>query len=57
MAANRLQKITSVCKLHYDTQRLSCLFKESLLVADDIWVLDGCENTNFIKGVLFLLIC
>lgn len=57
MAANRLQKITSVCKLHYDTQRLSCLFNESLLVADDIWVLDGCENTNFIKCVLFLLIC
>lgn len=57
MPTYRLQKVTAVCILHYDTQRLSCLFKERFLVAYDVLVLDGCKNTNFIKCIRFLLNC
>lgn len=51
----RLQ-VTSICELHHDAECLGCLFDEGLLVAGDVWVVDGGKDPHFVNRIIFLLL-
>ena len=50
-----LQQISTVRELHDDAEAPFLVLKEGLLVADDVWMVDGSENSNFIDGILLFL--
>lgn len=50
-----LQQIATVCQLHYDTETSFLVVKEGILVSDDIRMVDGGENSNFIQSILLFL--
>jgi hypothetical protein len=56
MFVNFLLDVSSVCQLHDNTQSLSFLIKEGLLIIDDIWMRYRSQDSDFIESVfLFFL--
>ncbi len=56
MLVNFLLDVSGVCQLHDNTQSLSFLIKEGLLIIDDIWMGNGRQDSNFVQSVfLFFL--
>lgn len=51
-----LKQVTSISNLHDDAEAAILRIKESIFVANDIWMIDTGQNTNFIKGVLLLFL-
>ena len=49
-------KVTHVYQFHDDAERFGLLVDEGFLVADDVCVVDGGEDADFVDGVLLLLI-
>ncbi len=53
MICDFLLQITAIGIFHDDTQEIKGLIVEGFLVGDDIFGLDGCEDSDFVEGVLF----
>ena len=52
---NSLQQVTIVSLFHDDAKAVGGVFEESLLVCDDVWVVNGSQNSNLVDSILFLL--
>lgn len=52
---NSLKEITIVSLFHDDAKAVGGVFEESLLVCDDVWVVNGSQNSNLVDSILFLL--
>ena len=52
---NSLKKITIVSLFHDDAKAVGGVFEESLLVCDDVRVVNGSQNSNLVDSILFLL--
>jgi hypothetical protein len=49
-------QVAPVRELHHYAQCLCAFLKESLFVAYDIRVLNGCEDSHLVQGVLLLFL-
>ena len=56
MVNNLLEDISIVSELHHNAKSLALIINESLFVGDDAWVLDRCQNSNFVKSIFPLLV-
>ena len=54
LLADQLQNVAPVCVFHHDAEAVGCVLEEGLLVANDIGVLDACQDAHFVESVLFL---
>lgn len=46
-------EIPTICVLHNDTEHAVFFFKEGAFVLNDVRGIDGCQQTNFIEGIIF----
>jgi len=53
---NFLVEVATVGVFHYDAKSRRLFFEEALLVRNNIWVLDRCQNSNFVQSVFLLFI-
>lgn len=48
------EKVTAISILHDQAKTVSRVFKEGLLVANDVWMVDRGQNTHLIQSILLL---
>jgi hypothetical protein len=49
-------KVAAISVLHHDAESLRAFLKECLLVCDDVGMVDGCQDSDLIQSIVFLLI-
>lgn len=54
VADDLVVQVSTVGKLHDDTERAGLIVKESFLVCDDVHVVDGSQNSDLVDGLLLL---
>ena len=49
-------KITSISEFHDNIKSLSIFFEEGFFIGDNIRMINGCKNSDFIQCVIFFLV-
>ena len=52
MIVDHHEEITTVSELHHNTQTACIVLKECLFVANDVWMVHGCEDAHLVQSVL-----
>lgn len=53
---DQLKQVAIVSVFHYNAKVSRGTFEESVLIPDNVWVLDGSQNSDFVEGVLFFFL-
>ena len=54
LAADHLKYVSSVRVLHHNTQTVRRVFEKGFFVADDVRVVDACQDSYLVQSVFFL---
>ena len=54
---DQLKQITVVRHFHDDAKGSGHILEEGILVADNVWVLNACQNSDLIQSALLFFIC
>ena len=53
---DQLEQVAIVSMFHYDAKVSRGTLEECVLIPDNVWVLDGSQNSDFVQGVLFFFL-